>query len=64
MDPEVCRDGLGSLLGDESTALSQLEALLQREHEVLQAGDVAALNATAHQLQRDRTCKIARAGGS
>jgi flagellar biosynthesis/type III secretory pathway chaperone len=51
VDPEVCRDCLGSLLSDESTALGQLEALLQREHEVLQAGDVAALNATAHQRQ-------------
>lgn len=51
MDSEVCRDCLGSLLSDESTALGQLEALLQREHDVLQAGDVAALNATAHQRQ-------------
>ena len=51
MDPEVCHDALRSLLGEESTALGQLEALLQREHEVLQAGDVAALDATAHQRQ-------------
>jgi flagellar biosynthesis/type III secretory pathway chaperone len=51
VDPEVCHDALRSLLGEESTALGQLEALLQREHEVLQAGDVAALNATAHQRQ-------------
>jgi flagellar biosynthesis/type III secretory pathway chaperone len=51
VDPEVCRDCLGSLLSDESTALGQLEALLQREHHELRAGDVAALNATAHQRQ-------------
>lgn len=51
MDREVCRDCLGALLTDESAALGQLETLLQREHEVFQAGDVAALNATALQRQ-------------
>jgi flagellar biosynthesis/type III secretory pathway chaperone len=51
VDPQVCRDCLGGLLTEESAALSQLETLLQREHEVLQAGDAGALNATAHQRQ-------------
>ena len=51
MDPEVYREALATLLGEESTALGQLEALLQREHEVLQSGDIGALNAMAHQRQ-------------
>ena len=51
MDPEVYREALAALLTDESTALGQLEKLLQREHEVLQAGDIGALNTMAHQRQ-------------
>ncbi len=51
MDPEVCRDALGTLLAEESAALTQLDALLQREHEVLKAEDIAALNAVALQRQ-------------
>jgi flagellar biosynthesis/type III secretory pathway chaperone len=51
MDPEVCRDALGALLTEESAALLQLEGLLHREHEVLKAEDIAALNATALQRQ-------------
>jgi flagellar biosynthesis/type III secretory pathway chaperone len=51
VDADVCRDCLGGLLTEESAALNQLETLLLREHEVLQGGDVVALNATAQQRQ-------------
>jgi flagella synthesis protein FlgN len=51
VDPQACREALAALLAEESAALGQLETLLQREHEVLQGGDVGALNATAHQRQ-------------
>ncbi len=51
MDPTVCRETLTTLLGEETGVLGKLEALLQREHEVLQTQDVAALNATALQRQ-------------
>jgi flagellar biosynthesis/type III secretory pathway chaperone len=51
VDPEVYREALAALLTEESTALGQLEVLLQREHEVLQANDIGALNTMAHRRQ-------------
>ena len=64
VDPEVCRDGLGSLLSDESTALGQLEALLQREHDVLQAGDVAALEPPRISGRRSESWPASRSSGA
>jgi|SRR5579872_3095278 len=45
--PAVCRDYLGTLLGEESNALRELEELLLRENEVLAARNVAAIERTA-----------------
>jgi flagellar biosynthesis/type III secretory pathway chaperone len=42
-DPDVCRDYLAVLLGDETTALGELEELLKREHDVLVAQNIAAI---------------------
>jgi flagellar biosynthesis/type III secretory pathway chaperone len=47
MDPTVCRETLAALLGEEAGLLGKLEAVLEREHEVLQTQDVDALNTTA-----------------
>lgn len=43
MDPVVCRDHLDKLIAEESGALDQLQQLLDREHELLVANDVDAL---------------------
>jgi flagellar biosynthesis protein FlgN len=43
VDPSVCREHFEKLLIDESSALSRLEALLDREHELLVANDVDEL---------------------
>ena len=43
MDPGVCREHLEKLLAEEVGALSQLESLLDREHELLVANDVDEL---------------------
>jgi len=51
MDPTVCREHLNTLLAEEAGLLGTLEALLDREHAVLQTQDVAALNATALERQ-------------
>lgn len=44
MDPVVCRDTLGKLIAEESSTLDQLLQLLDREHELLVANDVDALD--------------------
>jgi flagellar biosynthesis/type III secretory pathway chaperone len=59
MDPEVSRDYLARLLTEETDVLAQLEELLQREHYVLKAGDVVALNAMAPTRQ-ERVGALAR----
>ena len=46
-DADVCREHLGSLLTEEIDALRALEDLLKREHEVLGARNVAAIERTA-----------------
>jgi flagellar biosynthesis protein FlgN len=46
-EADVCRDHLGSLLAEECEALHDLEELLKREHEVLGAKNVAAIERTA-----------------
>lgn len=44
MDPIVCREHLEKLLIEEANALTCLEALLDREHELLVANDVEELD--------------------
>ena len=44
MDPGVCREHLQKLLAEELNALTQLETLLDREHELLVANDVDGLD--------------------
>ena len=46
-DAPVCRDYLETLLTEESVALAELQDLLQREHEMLGAENVAAIERTA-----------------
>lgn len=45
MDADLCRDHLGRLLTEESSALTQLAVLLDREHESLASGDIDAIEA-------------------
>jgi flagellar biosynthesis/type III secretory pathway chaperone len=47
VDADVCREHLGTLLSEEVAALRELEDLLKREHEVLGAKNVAAIERTA-----------------
>ena len=44
---EVCREHLGSLLTEEVDSLRELEDVLVREHDVLGAKNVAAIERTA-----------------
>jgi len=46
-DVDVCREHLGSLLTEEVDALRELEDVLIREHDVLGAKNVAAIERTA-----------------
>jgi len=52
MDQAQCREKLGRLIADESRALSELSALLDREHGFLEANDVVSLEGAAHERQR------------
>lgn len=47
VEADLCREHLGTLLTEEIDALRELEDLLGREHEVLGAKDVAAIERTA-----------------
>ena len=51
MDPGVCREHLQKLLAEELNALTQLEALLDREHDLLVANDVDGLDAAGESRQ-------------
>ena len=44
MDPIVCREHLEKLLVEEANALTRLETLLDREHDLLVANDVEELD--------------------
>lgn len=44
MDPTVCLEHFSKLLTEEANALSRLEQLLDREHELLVANDVEELD--------------------
>jgi len=52
VDPDVCRDDLARLLAEETAALTQLEEVLEREHEVLGQKNVAAIERTARTRQQ------------
>jgi len=52
MDQQLCRDTLGRLAGDESTALGELAILLDREHGYLVANDVVSLEGATRERQR------------
>ncbi len=56
MDPNTCREHLGRLIGEETTALVELAVLLDREHTHLNDSDVDALNAA----MRERHQCVAR----
>lgn len=51
MDPVVCREHLDKLIAEESSTLDQLLQLLDREHELLVANDVEALERAGHARQ-------------
>jgi flagella synthesis protein FlgN len=59
VDRDVCRDCLDGLLSEESGLLQQLEEILQREHEVLNAKDLAAIDRIARTRQ-ERMGALAR----
>lgn len=52
MNPTQCRDKLGRLMADETHALNELSVLLNREHEYLEANDVAALETASRERQK------------
>jgi flagellar biosynthesis protein FlgN len=51
VDPGVCREHLQKLLVEESNALTQLETLLDHEHELLVANDVDGLDRAGESRQ-------------
>ena len=46
MDPDVCREHLAEVLGEEVGLLEELRSLLQREYEVLGTKDAVAVEKT------------------
>lgn len=52
MDPRVCREHLEKLLAEETSALAQLETLLDREHDLLTANDVDELDRAGEARQQ------------
>jgi flagella synthesis protein FlgN len=52
MEKSECRERLARLIHDESRALNELAALLDREHSYLEANDVASLEGAARERQR------------
>lgn len=51
LDPALTRQHVEQLLGDEWRNLAQLESLLTKEHELLEAGDVEAIEAASNARQ-------------
>lgn len=51
MDPSVCFEHFDKLLNEEASALARLEQLLDREHELLVANDVDALERAGEERQ-------------
>src|SRR5215475_13407636 len=58
-DADVCREHLGTLLTEEIDALHELEELLKREHDVLGAKNVAAIERTAL-VRQEKMGELAR----
>ena len=56
MDPQTCREHMGRLIREETTALGELAVLLEREHAHLTHGDAEAL----HVAMRERHQCVAR----
>ena len=52
MDPAQVRERMGKLIAEESTGLAQLSEMLEHEHDLLAAGDVAGLTAAIKERQR------------
>jgi flagellar biosynthesis/type III secretory pathway chaperone len=52
MDPTTCRDQMGRLIQEETTALGELAVLLEREYAHLQASDVEALGSAMRERHR------------
>ncbi len=52
MNQIQCRERVGSLMAEESQALNELSALLDREHVFLEANDVVSLEAASRERQR------------
>ncbi len=52
MDQTQCREKLARLISEESRALLELAALLDREHGYLEANDVVSLEGASHERQR------------
>jgi flagellar biosynthesis/type III secretory pathway chaperone len=52
MEAAMCREQLGRLLSDESRALVELSALLEREHGYLEANDAISLEGATRERQR------------
>lgn len=61
MEPELCREALARIIAEETAGLSELAALLDREHVLLGAADIQALNAA---IAARKLCllRIVRAG--
>src|SRR5580704_11700997 len=59
MDPEICREHLAELLGEEIVLLSQLQELLEEERELLTAAEPEALQRTTRARQ-ERLGALAR----
>jgi flagella synthesis protein FlgN len=59
MDPEVCREHLAEILGEEAGLLGELRALLEREGEVLDTRDAVAAEKTLLARQ-DRMAALTR----
>ena len=51
INPHACREHLDKLLAEEASALAQLETLLDREHELLLANDIDALDRAGESRQ-------------
>jgi flagellar biosynthesis/type III secretory pathway chaperone len=52
MEPQICRRRLAAILTEESAALDELSSFLEREHGLLSANDVPALEGAIRERQR------------
>jgi flagellar biosynthesis/type III secretory pathway chaperone len=59
MDPEICREHLAELLGEEIVLLSEFQQLLEEERELLTAAEPEALQRTTRARQ-ERLGALAR----